>query len=272
VIDDDNAPPSLRPRFDYAVRLQGPTVCAVHANVRRLWEIVSWASFRHRYRLPAATPEHCAIAGVQKAAFLVRDNLRQRNTIANAYLDAIQQAQGEIIIANAYFMPGWRFRHALRQAARRGVRITILLQGKTDHPLMHYATQALYGSLLKEGMQIFEYRRSFLHAKVAVVDGNWTTVGSSNIDPFSLLLAREGNIVVDDTAFAATLRQRLGQAIADGAQAITSADVEHAGWLRRLLRWCSYGLVRSLVGIVGYSPLYWHDEHAREQEQTEDGT
>jgi cardiolipin synthase A/B len=235
----------------------------VHASVRRLWEMVGWVSFQQRYRLPSATSEHCAIAGTQQAAFLMRDNMRYRNTIANAYMDAIQQAQREILIANAYFMPGWRFRHALRQAARRGVRITVLLQGKTDHLLMHYATQALYGNLLDEGMRIYEYRRSFLHPKVAVVDDTWATVGSSNIDPFSLLLAKEGNVVVADREFAMTLREHLERAIADGAQEITPADIDHVSWLRRTIRWFSYGIVRALVGVVGYSPRYWHDENAR---------
>src|SRR6185369_4080314 len=67
----------------------------------------------------------------------------------------------------------------------RGVRVVLLLQGRVEYLLLHYASRALYGTLLDSGVQIFEYHRSFLHAKVAVIDGQWATVGSSNIDPFS---------------------------------------------------------------------------------------
>ena len=218
IVDDNNAPEGLRPRYDYAVRVEGPVVADIHAAVRRMWEIVVWANFKRRFRVEAPGPACYLPAGTQRAAFLLRDNIRHRNDIAAAYLEAIHSARSDILIANAYFLPGFRFRHALRAAARRGVRITILLQGVSDHPLLHYATQALYGSLIADGMRVFEYGKSFLHAKVAVVDDEWATVGSSNIDPFSLLLAKEGNLVVRDRRFAAELQASLTEAMADGAR------------------------------------------------------
>jgi len=185
IVDDENAPVGMRPRYDYAVRVEGPLVAAMLHAVRRMWEIVAWANFKRRYRLLAPLRAPLAPVGQQHAAFIVRDNIRHRNDILNAYLDAIRQAQDEILIANAYFLPGVRFGRALYAAARRGVRVTVLLQGKTDHPLLRYATQTLYRTLLTAGIRIFEYEKSFLHAKVAVIDGEWATVGSSNIDPFS---------------------------------------------------------------------------------------
>jgi len=94
-----------------------------------------------------------------------------------------------------------RFRHALLNAARRGVRAVLLLQGQVEYRLKHVATRALYDELLRAGMEIYEYHASFMHAKVAVVDGYWATVGSSNIDPFSRWLAREANLVVRDAGF-----------------------------------------------------------------------
>src|ERR1019366_774919 len=112
-------------------------------------------------------------------------------------------------IANAYFFPGRNFRHALAAAAARGVRVVLLLQGRVEHVLLYYASQALYRSFLKAGIEIHEYRRSFLHAKVAVIDHLWATVGSSNIDPMSLLLAREANVLIDDAGFARELRTSL---------------------------------------------------------------
>jgi cardiolipin synthase len=76
--------------------------------------------------------------GCMRSAFLVRNNIRHRRDIEDAYLEAIKQAQVEIILANAYFLPGLNFRHALVDAAGRGVRVVLLLQGKMDHPLFHY--------------------------------------------------------------------------------------------------------------------------------------
>ena len=118
-------------------------------------------------------------------------------------------AKREIVIANSYFFPGIRFRRALIAAAGRGVSVTLLLQARVEYVLLHYASRALYGQLLAAGITIQEYHRSMLHAKVAVVDGRWATVGSSNIDPYSLLMAREANIIVRDAAFADQLRREL---------------------------------------------------------------
>src|SRR5574343_748701 len=109
VISDDNAPPELRPHYDYAVRIEGPTLGQIHHAVRRMWEIVSWANFKRRFRLAPVSHPCCAIAGKQTAAFLIRDNIRHRNDILHASLDAIDGATDEILIANAYFLPGLRF-------------------------------------------------------------------------------------------------------------------------------------------------------------------
>lgn len=250
IVDDDNAPPEMRPRYDYAVQVEGPLVTRMHQNMRRMWEIVAWANFKRRYRLLDTLPPAPAAAGNQSAAFVIRDNIRHRADILNAYLGAIRNARHEILIANAYFLPGVRFGRALYAAARRGVRVRILLQGKSDHPLLRYATQMLYSSAQAAGIEIFEYEKSFLHAKVAVIDGEWATVGSSNIDPFSLLLAKEANLFVRDRAFAEQLQERLEQALDTGARAMHAGDLERQPWPSRLLRWASYGLVRLAANLV----------------------
>ncbi len=188
--------------------------------------------------------------------FLIRDNISHRNDIANAYDDAIEMASEEIIIANAYFLPGIRFRRALAAAVQRGVRITIILQGRSDHKLVQYATQALYGALLSKGIRVFEYHLSFLHAKVAVIDHHWSTVGSSNIDPLSLLLSKEANLVIKDKRFAGELRASLLQAIEDGAKEIHLHDQKNMTWMQRMRCWLSYGLVRMLLGLAGYDPSW----------------
>lgn len=257
IVDDNNAPPDMRPRYDYAVRVEGPTVRQMYGAARRLWEVVAWVNFKRRFRLgPPATP-CCDEAGAQSAAFLIRDNLRHRNDILSAYLAAIDNAQDEILIANAYILPGVRFGLALQAAARRGVKITLLAQGKTDHPLLRFATQAMYSAALKNGIRIFEYEKSFMHAKVAVIDGKWATVGSSNIDPFSLLLAKEANLFIRDKAFAEQLKNSIEQAIKTGAYEMAAGELSRQPWHNHFLRWLSYGLVRLLVGLTGYGPKHW---------------
>jgi len=267
IIDDDNAPPDMRPRLDYAVRLEGPALQQVHHAVRRMWETVAWVNFKRRFRLaPVATPV-CAAAGNQSVAFLIRDNIRHRNDILHAYLDAIDAAQDEILIANAYFLPGIRFGRALFAAAQRGVRITVLLQGKSDHPLLRFATQTLYATTLAAGIRIFEYEKSFMHAKVAVIDGEWATVGSSNIDPFSLLMAKEANVVVRDPAFAGELQASLTSVMASGARELLVEELSRLPMHSRFLRWLAYALVRALVGMAGYSQRHWHSTDTTPEER-----
>lgn len=156
---------------------------------------------------------------------MLRDNLLHRRHIERAYRKAIGAAREEIIIANAYFLPGRKLRQALIEAVRRGVRVRLLLQGRYEYFMQYHAVRTVYGSLLAAGVEIHEYSASFLHAKVAVIDADshlpgakpWATVGSSNLDPLSLLLAREANVVVEDATFAADLRQRLLEAMRKGA-------------------------------------------------------
>ncbi|RFC37470.1 MAG: cardiolipin synthase [Candidatus Nitrotoga sp. LAW] len=252
IINDVPGGRLIAPRLDYTVQVQGATVEHIQFVIRRLWTLVSWISFqrqRERVKLLAA---HKNIEP-KKVSFVLRDNLRHRHDIEHAYLKAIAGARREIIIANAYFLPGMRFRHALLNAARRGVRVVLLLQGRVEYRLQHFATRALYDELLRAGIEIHEYHASFMHAKVAAIDGYWATVGSSNIDPFSLWLAREANLVVRDAGFAESLRANLLQEIAHSARLISpSVWREHSIWTHLLMR-ISYAMVRFLTGVIGYA-------------------
>jgi cardiolipin synthase len=252
IVDDVHAADPAPPRYDYAVSVEGPLLASIHASTRRIWELVSWANFKRRFRPATRAPVVTGSCGDTRARFVIRDNFRHRRDIEEAYLDAIGNARSEIILANAYFLPGRRFRRALLGAARRGVRIIILLQGRVEYVLLHYATQALYATLLSAGIRVFEYHRSFLHAKVAVVDSHWATVGSSNIDPFSLLLAREANVVVHDARFAARLRTSLHSAMDLGATELREEQWRRKSALRRAASWMAYGIVRLMIGLAGY--------------------
>ena len=253
IIDDRDTPGDNPPRYDYAVRIEGPLLAPILEAVERLWSRVARASLRRRWRAKRIMTVDAAPRGTQRAALVVRDNLRHRADIEDAYLEAIGSARTEIIIANAYFFPGVRFRRALRDATQRGVRVTLLLQGRVEYFLQHYASRAFYGPLLDAGIEIYEYRRSFMHAKVAVIDQRWATVGSSNIDPFSLLLAREANIVVDDLPFAQELRRNLQRDMENGAMIVAKTAWRQQPWMERVLIWASYNFARLLMGLIGYA-------------------
>ena len=251
IIDDITAP-GMPPRFDYAVRVEGPLVLPMLREVRNMHARVAWTQLHTSRRadpiaLPGPEP-----AGNMRAAFLLRSNLRHRRDIEHAYLRAIGKARREIIIANAYFLPSRRFKRALIHAATRGVRVRLLLQGMNDHPWAHYASRSLYDQLLSKGIEIYEYQPSELHAKVAVIDSDWSTVGSSNLDPLSLVLSREANVVVYDQAFAQQLEASLESALANHARQITHVDWNSRSWLERLLSRLVFGLLRVLAAWVGY--------------------
>ena len=252
VIDDMDTPGQMPPRFDYAVRLEGPIVAKVQSAMIHLWRLVRWRGLRLRHASqhwarPSLTP-----CGKVVAAFLVRDNFRHRGDIQNAYLHMLATAREEVIIANAYFLPSRRFRHALVSAAERGVQVTLLLQGRVEYWLLHYATRALYPHLLSRRIRIFEYTKGFLHAKVALADGSWLTVGSSNIDPFSLMLAREANVVIHDVGLAAELRSSLLEAMEQGAVLLHEEDWRRRSIPGRVASWFAFWLVGMLTSLAGY--------------------
>lgn len=256
IIDDQHNPEKLTPRFDYAVVIKGPLLIQIHKAVKHLWMIVAWVHLKKRWVIPVTIKPVDNPCGDQKAAFVIRDNWRHRHDIEHAYSEAINQAHTEIIIANAYFLPGRKFSNALKNAAQRGVTVELLLQGKIEYRLQHHATQALYENLLKAGIKIYEYNRSYLHAKVAVIDQHWATVGSSNIDPFSLLLAREANIIIEDHQFALELRTSLKTAIAEESIPVTPAQKGFFSWGNYIVNWLSFYIVRMMQGVLGYD---WHD-------------
>jgi cardiolipin synthase len=232
------------PRFDFAVRVTGPLVQQMHATMTQFWwrlqatERMQQAdlagagqALQRSVRDKTRSRTSQVDADGARAELVLRDNLRHRTSIERAYRLALSDAREDIVIANAYFLPGRKIRRGLIHAACRGVRVRLLLQGRYEYFMQHHAAHALYRPLLAAGIEIYEYQPSFLHAKVAVVDGCWATVGSSNMDPLSLLLAREANVVVQDQAFAHELRQALEVAIDHHARRVD--PVRHA---RRSMR------------------------------------
>ncbi len=259
------------PRFDFAVRATGSLVLQASDAMEQLWWRMQAVRDVRKRRLPealqalrtASAQRHAEQqigplrgSGAQvRAALVLRDNVRNRARIEKTYLRAIGSARHEVIIANAYFVPGRKLRKALLMAARRGVRVRLLLQGRYEYFMQYHAARPVYGPLLEAGVEIHEYAPSFLHAKVAVVDAMgdrpWATVGSSNLDPLSLLLAREANVVVEDTAFARDLRQRLVHAMQHAGHRMDPARYAGRPLRQRVLDRVAFGLMRLALWVTG---------------------
>lgn len=253
IVDDQAATSEMPPRYDYAVAIEGPLVEAVRSSTVQLWSVVAGRAFRSRVGRTADLPFSTFRGGSMRALFVLRDNFRHRRDIESAYLQAIGEAQKEIILAQAYFFPGFKFRHALISAARRGVKVVLLLQGKVENFIEHHARQAIYGNLLEAGIEIHEYEKSYLHAKVGVIDRHWATVGSSNIDPFSLLLSYEANVVVDDSVFGSKLAESLKVSVASDSHQILQSNWEQQPMAIRFVNWLCYGLLRLMTEMSGYA-------------------
>jgi cardiolipin synthase len=222
IVDDmhDDDDPSIvlpAPRWDFGVRIVGPLVATIHWEVAVNWARLGniswrtrWATFREqRNRMPTVAREPIV------AGLVVRDNLRNRRTIQNAYLKALGGARESALLANPYFAPGRKLRKGLSSAAQRGVDVTLLL-GVGQYRFQDVIARSFYPKLLKAGVKIVEYQKTQLHGKVAVVDDRWATVGSSNYDGFSLFVNQEANVVVIDVDFAKQLREHIERGVADG--------------------------------------------------------
>lgn len=237
----DFDPGVTAPRYDFAVMSHGPLVADVSRTVRQLWSMVGRSQLLNP--APRATP-FSKTAEQSPVRLLLRDNFRNRRTIKTAYLEGFRQARHRILIANAYFLPGRKLLKSITDAASRGVQVDILLQGRVEYFLQHYASQYLYRRLIKAGVRIHLYQASLLHAKVAVIDDNWATVGSSNMDPFSLQLAREANVLVRDSRFVEVLSADLTDAMRNQAIQIDQREWAATPWHQKLLMRTCYGLLR----------------------------
>jgi cardiolipin synthase len=273
---DQNHGRTEEPRLDFAVELRGPVVMPVVLAARAVWsrahlgedfkdEVMALARAAEpmarakrmlkRLRLPSfkRTKGKLSDLAPVRAAFVLRDNLRRRRTIERSYIAALRKARERVDLASPYFYPGSSFRNALRHAARRGVQVRLLMQGKLDYRFAGLAARTLYAELLAAGVRIFEYTPAFLHAKVALVDDEWATVGSSNIDPLSLLLNLEANVIVRDAAFNAQLGAEFDRAFAV-SQEVDPKGVPIRGVqgaLRRgFVAWCAHVYLR-IAGATG---------------------
>lgn len=221
------------PRWDFAVLIEGPVLNLIQQEVEEFWIRIGHISLQGRFReYRISFKQRFAIAKVALAGFVVRDNLRNRKTIQRAYLRAMGRARNEVVLATPYFSPGQKFRAALISAANRGVKVTLLI-GFGEFWWQDAVAKFWFPKLLGSGIRLYEYRKTQLHGKVAVIDGFWATVGSSNCDGLSLFINHEANIIIEDATFAMNLREQIFAGVAD-AQEIHLEDFKKETWYKKI--------------------------------------
>lgn len=247
---------------DYALEVEGPVVADIYRTMLVMLprsarpKRPSWQWLRRRRRMTQSSPAATARAGNALVAFLYRDNGLHRADIERIYRVGIRAAKRQIVIANAYFFPGYRLLRDLRRAARRGVDVRLILQGNPDMQWVQWAANTLHDYLLRASVKIYEYCERPMHAKVALIDDDWSTVGSSNLDPLSLFLNLEANLVVRDAALAATLRSSLDRLMEQHCREIPLPEARKRTLIRQILSYVAYHIARRLPSIAGWMPAH----------------
>ena len=235
---------------DYAIELEGPIVADIHSfALAAIASDGTGESWQHPW-----TAEEASRAGGADALFLLRDNGHRQNAIEREYRHAIRAARREVIIANAYFFPGYGFLHELRAAARRGVTVKLICQGEPDTQIALSAARTLYWHLIEAGVRIHEYCERPFHGKVALIDDDWATVGSSNLDPLSLSLNLEANVFVRDAEFAQHLRERLDELQQRHCRPVDAAEIPRRKLWHKLTQPLVFHCVRHFPDWAGLLP------------------
>lgn len=208
---------------DTQLRIEGPAVGILQRTFLRTWSRNPALKGVRRGEGLSPVPA----AGDSTVSVVSSWGRRRRNPIKRAYLDAIRRARSHIYLTSSYFVPPPRILWALKMARRRGVDVRVLLPARSDVRVVDYASRALYDQLLQWGVRIFEWRGPVLHAKTAVIDATWSTVGSYNMDYLSFFYNLETNVMIRDAAFGAAME---GMFHDDLRQ---SGEIVHAEWRRR---------------------------------------
>jgi cardiolipin synthase len=214
---------------DTHVRVEGPIVAQLQRLFMRHWARQSPIALRGTHYFPPLAP-----AGTQRVALAACDAGRRRNPFYRALLSALDAAQHRIYLTTAYLVPTRRLMRSLTQAARRGVEVHLLLPGVSDFWAPLQAGRSHYTRLLRAGVRLHELHDTLLHAKTCVIDGLWTTVGSSNLDWRSVLHNAEANLIVLDDGLAREMEQAY-EADCARAREIVREDWARRGWRQRVV-------------------------------------
>ena len=214
---------------DTHVRVEGPIVAQLQRLFMRHWSRHSSIALRGTHYFPPLAP-----VGTRRVAVAACDAGRRRNPFYRALLSALDASQQRIYLTTAYLVPTRRLMRSLVRAARRGVEVHLMLPGMSDFWAPLQAGRSHYSRLLRAGVHLHELHDTLLHAKTCVIDGLWTTVGSSNLDWRSFLHNAEANLVILDATLGAEMEQVFLADVAR-AKAIDRAEWARRGWRQRLV-------------------------------------
>lgn len=237
--------------LDFALLVQGPVVQQLCDVCVKTWIGQS----QKRTAVWCEENSFTSAAADCNSAVRVRLNdwVRRHNEISGTYIEMLRKAKKEVTIFCSYFLPGRFMRRLLAGAAKRGVVIKVVTAGPSDVLLAKYAERWLYDWLLRNNIQLYEYQPTVLHAKIAVCDSEWLTVGSYNINNISAYASIELNADVYDAAFAAGVQQQLDGIIQQQCIAITKAfHRSHKNIFRQFIRWASYEMIRLIFFTVTF--------------------
>lgn len=238
------------PWLDYAVEIKGPICGSIQEFCDNIYQKRSFK------KMTFQSKEGTGSVPVRIA---MNDWVNQKNEISRGYLTAIGKAQREIIIVGGYFIPGRRLRKALREASERGVKVKVILAGISDVVLVARATRFFYSFLLRHKIELHEWRHSVLHGKAAVIDGQWSTIGSFNLNHLSAYASIEMNVEIDSSEFASIFTNHLYE-IMSRCMAVSRVKYESNNiWSNKLMNWFAFRLIRVfsfILTVFSYHRLF----------------
>jgi len=195
---------------DDVVRLEGLAVASMRTIFLHTWNALAEED-EHDDVEPfegSLPPQRFVGETDARVRILANHFLGERRAIRATYLDRIRHARKSVYITNSYFVPDRVIRRALNRAATRGVDVRVLLPGVSDVPAVSHASRRMYGWLMRHGIQVYEWLGNVLHAKTAVIDREWTTVGTYNLDYRSLRFNLEVTVAIEDDKVGAAMAER----------------------------------------------------------------
>ena len=236
-----------KPWLDYAVQLNGEIA-------KPLQQLCRDKYFKKRKLKNTKIKSTFQIQNDTSVRILQNDWLKGKNEICDGYIKSIRQAKKEIIIVGSYFLPGIRIIQALKKASKNKVTIKLILSGKSDLPMTRRATCFLYDKLLKYNIELYEWDQSVLHGKVAVIDENWSTIGSFNLNNLSSYGSLEMNVEIRSRSFSSEFRTHLNGVISQ-CQSITKESLKtKTTIMTKFINLFSYVITRMIELVVTYTP------------------
>jgi cardiolipin synthase len=236
------------PWLDYAVEINDETIA------ESLQKLCRDIYFKNRIIRRKKIISNYENGEVNSISVLQNDWLKRKNEVFKAYIGKINTAEKEIVIASSYFLPGKRLTNALKKASQKGVKIKLILSGISDVPMARRASCHLYSKFLRYNIELYEWKKSVLHGKIAVIDANWTTIGSFNLNNLSSYASIEMNVAIHSEEFAKDYLVHLNDIIAQCEKVTPETLKLTNGMASKLTNWISYWISRTIEIMVTYFP------------------